>query len=131
VRGGLVAHLIAARGDHFKLYLEAHLNGFYWYQPVRSYIQDSASFDGTADWGEEHDARRRFDYATFRGDLHSDDAGVLSCVAITRHSAPYMGRGFFSQHLIAGIYCDDSYGEAAVPEARIKEIIDAIEFDFE
>jgi hypothetical protein len=129
--GVWAAHYIVARGDRFKLYLEAHLQGSYWYQPVKAYFADSASFDGTSDWGDEQDADRRFDYATFRGDLLDDNAGVLSCVGITRHSSPYMGRGLIAQHLIAGIYCDDSYGEAPIPDARINEIIDAIEFDFE
>ena len=129
--GAWAAHYIIARGDHFKLYLEAHLQGSYWYQPVKAYFKDSASFDGTSDWGEEQDADRRFDYATFRGDLLDDNAGVLSCVAITRHSSPYMGRGLIAQHLIAGVYCDESYGEAPIPDARINEIIDAIEFEFE
>ncbi len=129
--GAYSRHSIVARGDHFKLYLEALLQGSFWYQPVKAYFQDSASFDGTSDWGEEQDAERRFDYATFRGDLLDDYAGVLSCVAITRHSSPYMGRGVISQHLIVGVYCDESFGEAPIPDARINEIIDAIEFEFE
>ena len=129
--GAYSRHLIVARGDRFKLYLEALLQGSFWYQPVRAYFEASASFDGTSDWGEEQDADRRFDYATFRGDLLDDYAGVLSCVAITRHSSPYMGRGVISQHLIAGVYCDETYGEAPIPDARINEIIDAIEFEFE
>lgn len=124
-------YFIEARGDHFKLFLQAAQSGPYWYQPVRAYFEEASAFDGTSDWGEEQDADRRFDYATFRGDLLNDNAGVLSCVAITRHSSPYMGRGFISLHLIVGFYCDDSYGEAPVPDARINEIIDAIEFDFE
>jgi hypothetical protein len=124
-------YFIEARGDHFKLSLQAAQSGPYWYQPVRAYFEQASAFDGTSDWGEEQDAARRFDYATFRGDLLDDNAGVLSCVAITRHSSPYMGRGFISLHLIAGFYCDDSYGEAPIPDARINEIIDAIEFDFE
>lgn len=129
--GVWAAHFIVARGDRFKLYLEAHLQGSYWYQPVQAYFKDSASFDGTSDWGDEQDADRRFDYATFRGDLLDDHAGLFSSVAITRHSSPYMGRGLIAQHLIAGIYCDESYGEAPIPDARIDEIIDAIEFEFE
>ena len=129
--GSHFTHYVVARGNRFRLSLEAHLNGSFWYQPVKAYFQDSKSFDGTSDWGEEQDADRRFDYATFRGDLLNDNAGMLSCVAITRHSSPYMGRGVIAQHLVAGIYCDESYGEATVPDARINEIIDAIEFDFE
>jgi hypothetical protein len=129
--GSYFTHFIVARGDRFKLYLEAHLSGSYWYQPVKAYFKDSKSFDGTSDWGEEQDADRRFDFATFRGDLLDDNAGVLSCVAITRHSSPYMGRGLIAQHLVAGIYCDESYGEAPIPDARINEVIDAIEFEFE
>jgi hypothetical protein len=125
------AHYIVARGGRFKLYLEAHLQGSYWYQPVKAYFKDSESFDGTSDWGEERDADRRFDYATFRGDLLDDYAGVLSCVAITRHSSPHMGRGLIAKHLVAGIYCDEANGDAPIPDARINEVIDAIEFEFE
>jgi hypothetical protein len=123
-------NIVEARGDHFKLHLE-FLRGNFWYQPVKAYFQDASGFDGTSDWGDEEDAGRRFDYATFRGDLVNDHAGVLSCVAITRHSSPYEGRGAIARHLVVGIYCDDSYGDGPVPEARINQVIDAIEFDFE
>lgn len=124
-------HLIEARGDHFILRLQANLSGMFWYQPVKAYFEDSPAFDGTSDWGDEEDADRRFDYATFRGDLLNDNRGIMSCFALTRHSSPYMGRGFVASHLIVGIYCDDSYGDAPVPDARINEVIDAIEFEFE
>jgi hypothetical protein len=123
-------HIVEARADHFKLHLE-YLQGNFWYQPVKAYFKDSPAFDGISNWGDEEDANRRFDYATFRGDLISDHAGVLSCVAITRHSSPYEGRGVIAHHLIVGIYCDDSYGDQPVPEARILQVIDAIEMDFE
>lgn len=123
-------HIVEARADHFKLHLE-YLQGNFWYQPVKAYFKDSPEFDGISDWGDEEDADRRFDYATFRGDLISDHADVLSCGAITRHSSPYEGRGVTAHHLIVGIYCDSSYGEQPVPEARISQLIDAIEMDFE
>ena len=124
-------HFVEAHSDHFKLHLEAYTEGNFWYQPVKAYFKDSPAFDGISDWGDEEDADRRFDYATFRGDLNNDDAGVISCVAITRHSSPYEGRGVIAHNLIVGIYCDDSYGDQPVPEARINQVIDAIEFDFE
>jgi len=123
-------NIVEARGDHFKLHIE-FLRGNFWYQPVEAYFKDASAFDGTSDWGDEEDAGRRFDYATFRGDLNNDYTGVLSCVAITRHSSPYEGRGLIAHHLVVGVYCDDSYGNGPVPEARIDQVIDAIEFDFE
>jgi len=129
--GSWSQHIVEARGDGFTLHLEAYLNGNYWYQPVKAYFKDAPVFDGTSDWGDEEDADRRVDYAAFRGDLKNDDKGVLSCVAITRHSSPYEGRGFIAHHLIVGIYCDENYGDGPVPEARINQVIDAIEFEFE
>jgi len=127
--GAWAAHYIVARGDRFKLYLEAHLQGSYWYQPVKAHFADSATFDGTSDWGDEQDADRRFDYATFRGDLLDDYAGVLSCVAITRHSSPYMGRGLIAQHLIAGIYCEVVPSDDPVTAARIDQMTGKIRGD--
>jgi hypothetical protein len=122
---------VEARGDGFILSVTAYVPGMFWYQPVRAYFKDSPAFHEMSDWSDEEDSRNRFDYATFRGDLVGDETDVLSCVAMTRHSSPYMGRGFLAQHLIVGIYCDGNYGEAPVPTARIDEVIGAIEFEFE
>ena len=76
------------------------------------------------------DGDQRFDYSTFRGDLKDDAAGPLSCVALSRHSAPFMGKSW-SKHLVLGIYCDSSTGQQPVPEARIHQLIATLEMDFE
>ena len=123
---------LRARGEGFSLLLDAHISGgvAYTYQTPRQYFETSPMFVATSDWGPAEDGDNRFDYSTFRGDLKDDTAGPLSCLALARHSSPYMGRGW-SQHLVVGIYCDSSYGDQVVPEARISQLIAAIEMDFE
>jgi len=123
---------VRAHGADFSLLLDAHIGGgvAYAYQTPRQYFETSAMFVSTAEWGPAEDGDNRFDYSTFRGDLKDDTDGPLSCVALSRHSSPYMGRGW-SQHLVVGIYCNSGYGEQPVPEARIAQLIDAIEMDFE
>lgn len=124
---------VRASGEGFSLVLDAHLGGggAYSYQTPKQYFQDSPEFLTMSGWGPSEDGPQRFDYSVFRADLKGDNTGTLSCVALTRHSAPYMGRGWLSQHLILGVYCDETSGDGPVPEARITQVIDAIEFDFE
>lgn len=129
-RGGRIGGS-AVRGEGSGFILQLEVTGPVWYQPVKSYFADARMFESTSDWGDEQDAERRFDYATFRADLKDDDKGVLSCVGITRHSSPYEGRGAIAKNLIVGIYCDENFGDGPVPEARINQVIAAIEFEFE
>jgi len=123
---------VRARGGSFSLVLDAHIGGGggYTYQTPRQYFETSPMFVATSDWGSAEDGDNRFDYSTFRGDLKDDATGPLSCLALSRHSAPYEGRGW-SKHLVVGIYCDSSYGQQPVPQTRIDQLIDAIEMDFE
>lgn len=123
---------VRARGNGFNLVLDAHIGDgtAYSYQTPRQYFETSPMFVSTSDWGPAEDGDQRFDYSTFRGDLKDDAAGPLSCVALSRHSAPFMGKSW-SKHLVVGIYCDSSYDQQPVPETRISQLIDAIEMDFE
>lgn len=129
--GSYNQHFVAVRADHFNMHLEAYTDGNFWYKSVKAYFNDAPMFENISNWGDESDADRRFNYATFSADFKNDDKGMLSCFGVTRHSSPYEGRGVIVHNLLVGVYCDDSYGDQPVPEARIFQVIDAIEFDFE